>query len=95
MELGQLNEWSNEQLGILKDKAISSFGAVNSWTPAEMSLAGAVIGMIASPLQHQSSPLQHHLQLHHQSSPTSPSIVSNFTINYLQQMVRLFHSFTS
>ena len=44
LELGQLNEWSSEQLAALKEKAILSFGAVNSWTPAQMSLAGAVIG---------------------------------------------------
>ena len=45
MELGELDDWSTEQLGILKEKAIMSFGAVYSWTPAEMSLTGSVIGM--------------------------------------------------
>jgi hypothetical protein len=45
LELGELDDWSTEQLGILKEKAIASFGAVNSWTPAEISLAGAVIGI--------------------------------------------------
>ena len=43
-ELGELDEWSFDQLTILKEKALSSFGAVYSWTTAEMSQAGSVIG---------------------------------------------------
>ena len=46
MELGQLDEWSTEQLVAIKEKAIASFGEVSSWTPTEISQVGAVIGKI-------------------------------------------------
>ncbi|XP_028399917.1 putative stereocilin-like protein [Dendronephthya gigantea] len=44
LELGQLDEWSTEQLVAIKEKAVASFGATSSWTPTEISQVGAVIG---------------------------------------------------
>ena len=42
--LGGLTGWSEDQMSKLKEEAVAAFGAVNTWSAAQLGDAGAAIG---------------------------------------------------